>query len=386
MDWYDFYESLQPDLESLSTSVAPQFGSREGPFLFARLLPERVRNDVYDLTFTETAYGFISTPALDNTRYSPVQFGQTGMELVEVSVTMGHTDIANQLTARDHDGIVNLLQSANTIEASARAIQWASSTLVDPHAIKNEIQRADGILTGTITREAINGYTESITIPGPSGQRPIVPGGTVASPAGWNDPDYPILNDILAGQRWLAANGYSVTDSYATTELLSLMKGNTTLANMRGGVIVADGGGTVSVISRDLSDTELNDLMASNSLPGVTKYDTGYRKPRLVSGVMQKVFRKFMEPTTTHHYFLMVGNTGRSEELAGNGQPVLTLSNTLGYYALGRNPGQSVWGRTIYTEVMPKKPIGLYGESYQTGFPVIANTDAFYVIRVAKPT
>lgn len=380
MDWLEFYELLQTEFADLMNAPEAQFGTESQPYLLATLLPERVRTDVIGLTFEDSAIAFRSAPALDNTRYSPVQFGQSGMESVDINVSMGHTDTASQLTARDHDGIMKYLQRSLTQQAAATAVQWADRMLLQPHLDKNEIQRAQALLIGAVTREGTNGFSETVDLAVPVGYRPEIPGGTVAAPAGWFDPDYPILDDLLAGQAMLAMNGFRVTNIITDSEVLTLMKRNSQFAQLN-----AAAGTDPSIVVNSISNAALNNVLSDYELPGITRYDNGYRYPLANGGGR---YRKFMQPTDTHLYVLIAGNTGRSEEVAGTGNenPILTLENTLGYYAIGLNPGQSVWGRTVHTEILQRKPRGLYGESYQTGFPVISNADAVYVLRLRRPT
>ena len=122
---------------------------------------------------------------------------------------------------------------------------------------------------------------------------------------------------------------------------------------------------------------------------GITLYNGGYES--------ESGFKRFMDVEAGYDYLLMVGGTQRQYDMASDytgatSDPSnftdgsIVLDNTLGYYAVGRNTGKDSSGRTIHTWMMEKKPVGMAGESYQTGLPVITDPQAYYVIRVQRPT
>lgn len=379
--YLQFYQELATDnyFERLALNPAAQFGTESEPFLGATLLPEMMRDEN---SYEETQVRYRTLPALDNTRYSPAQLQESGHLIGTFRVDLGHTDIAAQLTGEDHDGLVKLLsRDGGDIEAVASAIGWADRSLVRPHLIKNEIQRWEAIIKGSVTRKGSNGYMETVDYHKPAGHRPEVPGGTTGAPAGWFSKTYDLLSDIHAGINKLESLGFSVTGMYCDYETFNLVRGNDSIKEQAYMVTVNDSGQIQSRtgrLSREQVASVLRDESGNGNL-NFQVYNLGYRTPT--------EFKRFINAGATDRlYFVLIANTGKDYSIDIGDQRTIDLGNTLGYYAIGRNVGQTAPGRTIHTEVSEKKPQGLYGEAYQTGLPVVTEPDAIYVIQVLRPT
>jgi hypothetical protein len=375
----------------LALNPLAQFGSESQPLLGARYLPEIL---VPENAYNETQIRYRTQPALDGTRYSPTQIQSGGALIGEFKVDLGNTDTADEMTGQDHDGLCKLLMQNRDMEGISQVVRWIDNSLVRPHLIKNELQRWQSIVLASVTRSGSNGYNETVNYHAPSGHRPAVSGGTVGSPAGWYLDTYDPFDDIFAGAEKLAGLGYQVSDIICTQKLMSVLRANATVATRTSQVAVNDSGqirGTTGYVT----NATINQVLADNSLPPVTVYNAGYETP---TG-----FKRYLDLTTTHDYFIMLGRTTRQWDLVTDWSTrvegatgvfdtnaldasELTIASTLGYYAVGRNVGAASSGRTIHTEVQERKPMGYFGESYQTGLSVITEPDAIYVIRVARPT
>lgn len=387
----ELYRELQEDgyYERVALDPNAQFGSEDQPMLGASILPEE---QVPENSYEETRVRYRTKPALDGTRYSPAQMQKSGHLVGSFKVDLGHTDTADQFTGADHDGLVKLLNRGGDQQAIAQVLQWSDKSLIRPHTIKNEIQRWQAIVLGEVTRAGTDGYKETVSYYVPSGHRPVVEGGTVASPQGWYLSSYDPLEDIDRGVQTLEDLGYAVSGMYCTGKLTGVLKRNGEMAKRNSSVIV-NASGQITSMSARMTDAQLRSIMQDEEMPAITRYNAGWETPN--------GFKRFLDlsPNNDRDYFVILGRTQRQWDMATNyagrvdatassaySDGSIQLDNTLGYYAIGRNVGQSRSGRTVLTEPQTRKPVGLYGESYQTGLPVITEPQAIYVIQVKRPT
>lgn len=388
--YLEFYRELQEDgyFERLALDPNAQFGSESQPLLGARYLPEQL---VTENAYEETQVRYRTKPALDGTRYSPAQMQKSGHLIGSLKVELGYSDTADQLTGQEHDGLIKLLNRGGDAQAIAQAIRWVDNSLVRPHVIKNEIQRWQAIVLGQVTRRGSDGYSETVSYYTHPGHRPVVNSGSVGSPAGWYSDSYDPMDDIAAGVQALEDLGYSITDMICTGRLSGVLKRNGEMAKRTSRVIVNQSAQISSIAGR-ITQEQLNGIFQDESLPDLTVYNAGWET--------DNGFKRFLDlaPSADRDYFVILGRSQRQWDMAssyagsvdsmagGFVDGSIVLDNTLGYYAVGRNVSQSTPGRTIFTEVQQRKPQGLYGESYQTGFPVITEPQAIFVIQVMRPT
>lgn len=390
MTWVELHQQLQDEgyFERIALNPLAQFGSEQQALLGSRYLPEVL---VPENSYEEVQIRYRTKPALDGTRYSPVQMQRGGQLIGSFKVDLGHTDTADEMTGQDHDGLIKILMQNREQTAIAQAIRWADNALLRPHTIKNELQRWEAIVLGQVTRRGSNGYSEVVDYFKPAGHRPTVLGGTTGSPQGWHLGTYDPYDDIFAGKETLTNKGYAVTDMICTASILKVLRNNATIATRTSQVRV-DNSGQIQGTTSYVSDVVLNQVNSDNGLPPFTLYNAGYET---ASG-----FKRYLDLTDGADYLIMLGRTQRQWDMvtdyaarvAGsvqndvyNGQS-LVLDSTLGYYGVGRNVGAASSGRTIHTEVQEKKPRGYYGEAYQAGLPVVTDPEAIYVIRVNRPT
>lgn len=377
-------QDKDPHYMQLANSPTLQFGTEQEPFRFSELLPERL---VEQNAYREDRIRMIEAPpALDGTRYGPTQMQEGGILYGSFLVELGNTDTAGQLVGRQLDALITLLKrDSGTPEAIANAVRWIDLNLIRPHLRKNEIQRRDALLRGQVIRKGSDGLEETVTYYTPSGFRPEVSGGTVSSPAGLyatstaTDP----WDNILAARDLLGAKGKSVRGMWCTSSFLTDLSKNVSI-KLRTNKVTVNGSGQIQGFSQRPRRSELNELAQDDGLPPFTIVDEGY--PLRTANI----FQRYMEPTTDRHYLLMVGSTDNRVALDGlvvdNDSSDIFEFDVLGYYGIGTNAAQDGPGRTIYTEVSRKKPVGLFGESYQTGLPVIQEPESFVVIEWLKPT
>lgn len=387
-----FYRELQEDgyFERIALDPNAQFGSEDQPLLGSSLLPEEL---VPENSYEETQVRYRTKPALDGSRYSPAQLQRSGHLVGSFKVDLGNTDTADQLTGQDHDGLIKLLNRGGDEQAIAQVIRWTDRSLIRPHVIKNEIQRWQALVLGSVERRGTDGYSETVNYYVPPGHRPVVLSGTNASPQGWYNDTYDPFEDIVKGVETLEDLGYAVAGMYCTGKLTGVLKRNGEVAKRASRVIVNASGQLTSMAAR-ITEGQLSAILDDEGMPAITRYNAGYETPN--------GFKRYLDiaPNADRDYFVIVGQTQRQWDMATNyagrvdatASPTgfsdgsIQLESTLGYYAIGRNVGQSGSGRTIFTEPQERKPQGLYGEAYQTGLPVITEPQAIYVIQVMRPT
>lgn len=386
--FYELYEELQEDryFERIALNPQAQFGSEDQPILGATILPERL---VEQNSFEETQVRYRVQPALDNNRYSPTQKQANGHLIGSFRVDLGHTDTQKEFTGKDHDDLIKLLARDSDEEAMMRVIRWTDNELVRPHTIKNEIQRWQALLKAEVVRRTNDGQMEPIAYYRPDSHYVEVASGTTGAPQGWYNNTYDPFDDIELGVETLEGLGYAVTAAYSTGYLARVLRRNAKVIG-RSTSITVDANGQIMSTTNRVSNAVLDEVMLDESYPAITRYNGGYESP---SG-----FQRYMQVDPDADYLLLVGSTQRRYELATDyvgvtGTDVgeftdgaIVLDNTLGYYAVGRNVGFATSGRTIHTWPQEKKPKGMGGESYQTGLPVIGDPQAYYVIKVARPT
>ena len=397
LSFIELYQQFERDeagyFKRLALNPLAQFGSEDQPLLGARFLPEVL---VPENSYQEDQIRYRVTPALDGTRYSPAQMQRSGMLIGQLKVDLGYTDTASEFTGQQHDGLVKLLSRGGDMDAIAQVIRWTDNSLLRPHVIKNELQRWEAIVQAQVTRRGSDGFQETVQYYAPANHRPTVSGGTTGAPAGWYAASgYDPYDDIFAGVQKLEDLGYQVTDMICTGKPMSVLRQNAEVVKRTSKVIVNASGQLAGSTGR-VTQADLQMINQDEGLPPLTKYNAGYESP---TG-----FKRYLDsPNGDRDYLVLIGRSGlqwdmktdyasRVDGVTGTYDASalevkdLTINNTLGYYGIGRNVGQGSSGRTVYTESQLKKPVGLYGEAYQTGLPVIQEPQAIYVIQVLRPT
>jgi hypothetical protein len=388
MDFLELIRQLDEDqyFKRLALNPTAQFGSEQQPLLGATLLPEQL---VEENAFEETQVRYRTKPALDGTRYSPAQMQESSQLIGSVKVDLGDSDTAAQFTGKDHDGIIKLLMRGGDEEAIARVVQWTDRALIRPHTIKNEIQRWEAIIKGEVLRKGSNQLEELVEYYQHPGHHIVIPGGTVAAPQGWHNDTYDPFEDIAGAVQKLEDLGHSIRGMFSTGRVTTTLTKNGQVAKRTNRVVVNAAGAITSASGR-VTMAELNAIADDDGLPNFTKYNGGYET--------KQGFRRYMDVSATSDFLVIVGNSDRQWDMATDyvgtadvdlgdfADSAIQLEGTLGYYAVGRNVGQSSPGRTVHTEAQQRKPAGLYGESYQAGFPVIADPQSIVVIEIQRPT
>lgn len=389
----ELYRQLEEEdyFKRLAMSPMAQFGTENQPLLGATLLPEVL---VPENAFKEDQIRYAVEPALSGPHYGPAQMQSDGGFRGSLMVELGNNDTARQMDAQTYRGINNLLMQDNDMQATANLLNWVDMQLNRPHAIKAEIERWEAFCQGQVTRKGTEGYLETVTLYTPSGHRPTVSGGTVGTPAGWYSDSYDPYDDIALGVQTIEDKGYQVTEMICSPKILSVLKSNGEIAKRSNRVIV-NASGQISSVTGRVTQADINQINSEDGYPPLTIYNGGY--PSLTG------FKRYMDsPAGDRDYFVILGRTGLQwnmrvdytarvpGEVVGFDSELIQqdqlLNNTFGYYGIGKAAGMASPGRHVHTEMQLRKPMGMYGESYQEGLPVIQVPDAVYVIQVLRPT
>lgn len=323
-------------------------------YVGARYLPLVNRENAFD----EDGIYFRSVIAYDATRYAPV-VPRGGMESEPISVRLRTNDTGAQITGRDYDVIVQLAR-LNRIDGVERILQdFLLTQIIKPLNDLIEKQRWAAIADGIVKRRGDSGYQEDVQYANPAGHRVTVPSGTTAAPAGWNDPNYSILNDIFAMADKLGV----VTDMITSRRILSLMSMNNEI-KAYGGMAVTNAQGQAQTLpGRVLSDS-IDNILRSNGLPGITLHEATYEQ---LNGTRVRYLRDTA--------FVML-NSSSIDPTVVSDRPELIAPTTLGFVGNGIATAQTTNGKAVYLRVNGnRKSPNVEAEGTQVSLPVTRNAE-----------
>lgn len=341
----------------IALNLLAQFGALRRNYIGATLLPERL---VPMNAYREYAIRYRTLIANDGTRYSPVQ--KKGNELVgDFLVELGESDIGAEISARDYDALMQLLNTQATEQATAQIINWSDVVLNRALLEHNEKQRWEAIVNAQVMRRGDNGYRETVQYSDPAGHR-VNAGGQ------WSDPTYdPFIHDILPLVDMMWSKGFTVNRIFASRQIVTLLANNPKVQARAGGII-SNVGGQLTVIQQRASLDAINNAFTRDGLPPIEEYNLQYRTQTGTA------------PFLARNVLVMVATTGQDETIdRGDAEPVV-LTDTLGYVGVGRAAGQPTPGRVLRVEAFDNKPPRVEGEGWQTSLPVITIPEAIGVI------
>jgi hypothetical protein len=344
------------EFERIATNPAAQLGTPSREYLGTRLLPEMM---VEENMFEEDAVRYRTVIANDGTRYSPAQ--KKGSALVGTfDVKLANQDIALELTGREYDILIRLLNRNASVDAMAQIagfVDRANLGLVE----KSELQRWQAIVDASVPLSGDNAYSETVTYSNPSGHR-------AAAGDSWTDDTYDPFTDILAMANLLRGKGFNVARIITSTPVLTILANNAKV-QARTGVTVVNVGGSLQVANQVASQAAISGVLQADGLPAIETYDLQYMT-QSGSGYFLK-----------RDVFVMLATTGRDAQIdLADLAPVVPLTNTRGYTAIGRGVGQAAPGRVLRVEAFNNKPPRVEVEAWQTSLPVILEPEAIAVI------
>lgn len=355
-------------VDRLLTNPLAQFGPNNRRYIGAEILPERL---VPENAYREDSITYKTIVANDGTRYSPVQLKE-GARVGSFLVELGENDIGSEFTSRLYDALLRYLATNQTMEAVASVTRWLDTTVVRALVEKVEQQRWQAIVNAEVIREGDNGFYEIVQYSDPTGHRVSVPSGTTGSPAGWYDPTYDPLDDIMAQVQLLADKGYTVNRIVTSRRLATVLRNHPLIA-ARLSTFVVTPTGDINGMPGYSTFSKLNGILAEEGLPGIETYDLLYG----TSGGNERYLPE--------DRMVFVATTGREEVIdLGDDEPLIMM-DTLGYAGIGRAAGQSAPGRVVNLEAFTSKPPRIEAEGWQTQLPVILEPEAIAVLQVSPP-
>lgn len=352
-------------LLTLARDPRISFGTANRRYIGAEILPDR---PVTENQFTESDMRYFTSPANDATRYSEPQMKQVA-RAAGFDVKLGELDIAAQLTGRDFDNIRKVAMN-NPVAAKNQLIAWLNAGLNLSIVEKVEIQRWNAILDAIVQIVGTDGKLSSLILDNPVGHRLTIPSGTTAAPTGWYGNQDP-MDAIFAMKTFLSGKGYELRRVIGDSEVTNALVTNPTMQSRLGTLTIA--GGSLTSRAGLVSKQNLDAYLQSFGIPVIEEYNLTYRT-QLSTGFFKK-----------RGTLAFICATGRSETIDNGDSTLSVLENVSGYNAVGLAVGEDTPGRVIRTEARNLKPIGIYGQAFQTSVPVITEPESIGVITIPKP-
>ena len=282
---------------------------------------------------------------------------------------LGEIDIARQLTGRDFDNI-RAIAPTNPNAAKAQLIAWLNTALNLSIVEKQEIQRWQLIVDAIIRIRGTDGKTSDVGFAAPVEHRLTIPSGTVGIPTGWYGTVDP-MEAIFYMKTLLNSKGYELARIIGDSDITAALALNPVMQG-RTGVFTVNSG-TLTQRTGLVSKAALDAYFGGFGLPAMEEYNLTYRT-QTGSG--------FFKPRGS---MVFIAATGRNETIDLGDAGLQIVENTAGYYAIGTAVGEDAPGRVIRTEARNLKPVGIYGQAFQTSLPGNLESDGIAVLKIPKP-
>lgn len=362
MDLATIFAQLRRDNAFLQMARDPltqfAFNAGRATLLGATLLPERIVTDNL-VKGSNLRWRVIRAP--DSARYAPPPLRQNPLQSAAFSGEVADKSIAQEMSARDLDGLREHFAFNGDQRAAVLLLNWAEMALVRPLQVADEVQRWQAILNAQVTLAGENGYAEVVDYPNYPATHRVAAGGV------WSNNAYDPYPDILAGADLLASKGRRVTRIITTRAVRSKIAANTNMAKRAGNGTVLP----TEYLRGRVSYENLNQFLAQDDLPPVETYDGTYVTQ---TGASQRYL--------TEGTFVMAA-TGDPDPTYDFAEAATFLPEVgvLGYTAIGRAAGQGAPGRVIRVEYVDQKlPPRVEGEAGQSSLPILNDGEALYVI------
>jgi hypothetical protein len=345
--------------DSLLGNPEISFGPIETPYVMASIFPERTVES--EDVIRDNAMRFHSIIANATDRFSPPQY-KSAVEAVNIGARLADSNAGFKLEAAEVEQITRILRTGNTLRAFEQGT-------VKPLLDLAELWRVQCAVYARVNAVGMNGRNEQIDYENPTGARSAVAGA-------WSDGTYDPMPDIQAKVTWLASNGYRVNRIVVDQETVTILAGNAKMIARAAALRIVQtsnvNGTTVSglALSSRMSITQLNSVLADAGLPALEVYE-GVYNTTTQRGV------KFW-PRRTMAFF---GVTAQGEDIVDQSGVLLrTLTNTVGFTALGIVVAQVRAGRVYQNKFEDMLPPSAIFTGWQTLIPVLEQFDAIAVL------
>jgi hypothetical protein len=226
---------------------------------------------------------------------------------------------------------------------------------------KMEKQRGECLSTGQVVRTGNDNYRETVLYPVPAAHR-ITVGGT------WSSGAYdPYVSDIMPAMELLRGEGWEPSRIITDMTTSKILASNAKIL-ARNGRLTVVGGAVTNTPSGRVFGNEINALFGRDGVPPIELYDRQYRT-QTGSG--------YYWP---RGYMLIACTTGRNQDIDRGDLEPLTVSEVLGYTAVGPAAGEMDPGPVLNVDTSVRKPKTITGEAHQASLPVLEEPEAFIVL------
>lgn len=344
--------------EMMTRNPFAQFGPPTRNYIGAQFLPEMM---VEENAYREDQIKFRTVAANAGTRYSPTQ-KKDGDLYGYFDVILAESDIARELTGRQYDTLLKMVNSNLSMDAMASLIQWVDVTLNRALIDRAEADRWEAIVNAAVTRSGDNSYNETVAYADPTGHR-------VNAAAAWSNDATDPFEDIFGLADFMANKGFEINRIITSRKVVSILAQNA-IVRQRTSRLQIDTGGQLSASPGRSTMPAINTALQADGLPAIETYDLQYRTQ---SGSVRFIPDDVM---------VMIATTGRDQTIVRpDSEEPIPMQDTLGYYAIGRAAGQATPGRVVRLEPKMDKPPRILGEAWMTSLPVILEPEAIAVIK-----
>lgn len=336
------------EFRNLANNPLGQFGMAARRYIGAEILPVETREEN---AYTENGIKYKTIIANSGDRYSPAQI-KGGEISGSMDVKFGNYDIARELTGRDLDGIIQLLNRNLDLNAASTLLDFVDKAVNLALFELEEKQRWEALVNAQVTMLGDNGYTEVVNYPNPAGHR------VVAAEAWSNDANDP-MDAIYPLIELADTKGFTISRIITGRTEASLLSNNAIMRNRSAtNDYNTPGRATLS---------RINAINAEDGIPPIELYGLRYHT--------QTGTFPFLPPGT----MLFIAETGRDQTI-DLGDEERIIPNTLGYFGRGRPVGESGPGLVVRSWFFDDKPPRVKNEGWGTGLPVIAEPEAVFAI------
>lgn len=362
------------DIRRLELDPFVQFGksmSRK-TYLGARFFPERPIYDAPNNVITEEEVVFRTIIAEDSGRYDPPA-RRSATDVKSMEASMGHFDALRDINGQVYDTLIKILDKQGSAAARLKLLGLVDKLLKHALLDKKEKQRWDMIIESMVHVAKANKQEYTVQVDAPAQNR-------FTSDGFFNDNTFNPFDPIFDAVQILKDHGFGIINAVvSTSKPISAMRNNEIVQRRTGGMQVDTVNNSVTPVTGVPTNARINAILSEQGIPPITEYDEGYNT--------EDGFTKYIPEDA----IAVIAATDRDEEMIlSDGDDlllpeILTIPNTLGYYAVGTCQGRTEPGDVIKLFPKENKPVRIEGQAEGVGLPVPVETKAIVIIRGCVP-
>lgn len=363
----EFRSYVQNRMTSFELKPDGENRSRLGQFFMPLLFKEN--------EYSENGYRLEQSVGYDDEPDSPL-VADHGLRTSKFMVRLGSQSKAYFLTPQDVDTLMGLERNGeldSVMDVVAQHVDMAAESLKDVI----ERQSWEAMLKAQVEIRFRNQAPFTLNYPNPAGHRVSVGGGTSAAPAGWNDPNYDIAQDLNTALRRMG----DVTHIVCSHRIANLIQSNNTVRAQMGMLTFNPSLNAFGVTQNPLlSMDDVNRYMTRNRLPSIIVYDDHYRVAKEGTAGNASQRYRFLDENS----LIMFNNDVTNSEIIGTRDLTLAeqqanMGSGIGYVGNGRVVQKDFLGQSFGvfpTDTQTVKGTGLRIDATQRTLPVMWDTEA----------